>query len=201
MISTDVSTAHDGMLYATLQHLRATAASGVIVALTSANSGEGVTHSVTTLINTLSRDGNTRILRLSSRHLNEISCAPSDIAHHCQQIDANLYEFVGGTDPAVEKTEGRSWSGDWEFRRDCIEQLRSAFDYVLIDCPALNSAGDVLSLASLVNGIILIVEADKTRVDQIEHAEKSLEFARGKLIGHILNKRTYNIPSWLYKRL
>jgi len=201
MILNDVGTAHDGMLYATLQHLRATSSNGVIVALTSANSGEGVTHSVTALINTLSRDGNTKILRLDSRHLNEINCAPAGIAQHCQQTDTNLYEFVGGTDPAAGKAAGKSWTADWEFRRDCIEQLRATFDYILIDCPALNSAGDVLSLAPLVNGIILIVQADKTRVEQIEHAERSLEFARGKLIGHILNRRTYNIPSWLYKRI
>jgi len=45
------------------------------------------------------------------------------------------------------------------------------------------------------------VEADKTRRDQILNAEKSIEFARGKLIGHILNKRSYLVPEWIYRRL
>ena len=66
---------------------------------------------------------------------------------------------------------------------------------------AIKSAGDVFSLAPLVDGVIMVVEAGKTRVDQILHAEKSIEFARGKLIGHILNKRSFDVPNWLYKLL
>ena len=94
-----------------------------------------------------------------------------------------------------------SWTGNWQYRRDCINQLRTSFDYILIDCPAIKSAGDVFSIAPLVDGVIMVIEAGKTRVDQILHAEKSIEFARGKLIGHILNKRSFDVPNWLYKLL
>jgi Mrp family chromosome partitioning ATPase len=191
---------NEGLLYSVFQQLRTKTASGVAVALTSASSGEGVTHSITALTSILSKDGSNRILRLDSRQLSETKCDPQQIAQQCQQTDLNLYEFVG--DSRLDAVDAdRSWHKNWEYRRDCMQELRNSFEYVLIDCPSLNSAGDVLSLAPLVDGIIMIIEADKTRIDQIQHAEKSIEFARGKLIGHVLNKRTYKIPAWLYKHL
>ena len=82
-----------------------------------------------------------------------------------------------------------------------LTQLRLLFDYVLIDCPALHTATDTLSLAPFIDGIILVVEAGKTRKEQIRNAEKSIQFAHGRLLGHILNKRSYVVPNWLYRRL
>ena len=72
---------------------------------------------------------------------------------------------------------------------------------MLIDCPAIREGNDLLSLAPFVDGIILVVEAGGTRKEQILHAEKAIGFARGKLLGHILNKRRYDVPEWLYRRL
>jgi Mrp family chromosome partitioning ATPase len=193
--ATHPAQAYDGLLYTVFQQLRAASSEGVIVALTSANSGEGVTHSVAALVGSLSKDHRTRILQVDSRRLSEIGFPPEEIIQHCQQIDTNIYEFIGVAQAS------HSWTGNWEYRRDCIQQLRAAFDYILVDCPALNAAGELFSLAPLVDGVIMVVEAGTTRTDQILYAEKSIEFARGKLIGYILNKRTFTVPGWLYKRL
>lgn len=195
--------AYDGLLYTVFQQLRASSNQGVAVALTSANSGEGVTHTLTALVSSLSRDTRMRTLQIDSRRLRDLSCPPTAIREHCQRIDANVSEFLGDSGHTTEDApeRSRSWEGDWEYRRDCLTELRAAFDYILIDCPALKEGRDVFSLAPLVDGIILVVEACKTRTDQICHAERSIDFARGKLIGHILNKRTFTVPEWLYKRL
>ncbi len=195
------SSAYDGLLYTVFQQLRASSQHGIAVALTSANSGEGVTHSLAALVSSLSRDTGMRILQIDSRRLRETGCAPAEIRLHCQQIDTNISEFLGDTGPRTPNAQPRSWEGDWEYRRDCMAELRAAFDYILIDTPALKEGRDIFSLAPLVDGILLVVEACKTRTDQICHAERSIEFARGKLLGHILNKRTFIVPDWLYKRL
>lgn len=195
--------AYDGLLYTVFQQLRASSNCGVAVALTSACSGEGVTHSLTALVNSLSRDTSMRTLQLDSRRLRSLSCAPSALRGQCQRVDANISEFLGdpGDPPQHPLRRPCSWEGDWEYRRDCMAEFRAAFDYILVDCPALKEGRDVFSLAPLVDGIILVVEAGKTRTEQILHAERSIDFARGKLIGHILNKRTFTVPEWLYKRL
>jgi hypothetical protein len=197
----DAAPAFDGLLYTVFQQLRAASTEGIAVALTSANSGEGVTHSLTALVDSLGRDSSTKTLRIDSRHLRGTVCAPSKIRKLCQPIETNTFEFLGSTGTSTPAPVQNSWEGNWEYRRDCIHHLRAAFDYILIDCPALKAGRDVFSLAPLVDGIILVVEAGKTRVEQILHAERSIEFARGKLLGHILNKRTFTVPGWLYKRL
>jgi succinoglycan biosynthesis transport protein ExoP len=93
------------------------------------------------------------------------------------------------------------WNGSWQYRRDCIDLLRNEFDYALIDCSSLRESGDLLSVAPFVDGVILVVEANRTRRDQIQRAERAVEAAQGKLLGHVLNKRTYAIPGWIYRRL
>jgi Mrp family chromosome partitioning ATPase len=93
------------------------------------------------------------------------------------------------------------WDGSWQYRRDCINLLRTEFDYALIDCSSLKKSSDLLSVAPFVDGVILVIEANRTRREQIQHAERTIEKARGKLLGHVLNKRTYTIPAWFYRRL
>ena len=190
--------AYDGLLYTVFQQLRASSSHGIAIALTSACPGEGVTHCLSAIVNNLSRDPRMRVLQLDARLLRELGCAPAELGQHCQRVDTNISEFLGDS---TGSSAGRSWESDWEYRRDCLAELRAAFDYILIDCPALKEGRDVFSLAPLVDGVILVVEAGKTRTEQILHAERSLDFARGKLIGHILNKRTFTVPEWLYKRL
>ena len=75
------------------------------------------------------------------------------------------------------------------------------FDFVLIDCPALDSNAQALRWAAEVDGLVLVVEAGVTRVEQIETAQRLLQSAAGRLAGTILNRRTYPIPKFLYKLL
>jgi MinD-like ATPase involved in chromosome partitioning or flagellar assembly len=140
-----------------------------------------------------------RILVVDTRRLREIACPPPQLRLLCQPVDENLYEFLG--DSGSHPLGARSWQGDWEYRRDCLAALRRHFDFILLDTPALNLGRDLFSVAPLVDGVLLVVEAGATRVDRILHAERSIHFARGKLLGHILNKRSFTVPHWLYKRL
>jgi hypothetical protein len=93
------------------------------------------------------------------------------------------------------------WEGSWQYRRDCIDLLRFEFDHTIIDCPSLEQSGDLLSVAPFVDGVILVVEANKTRREQPRQAEQVIAAAGGKLLGYILNKRTHEVPDWLYRNL
>lgn len=199
--------AYESLLYTVFQKLRQSTAEadtkgkGLAVAFTSANSGEGVTHTIQALLSGLARDGASRTLFADSRILRNLTIEP-------EEIDQLFLNLPGSHDGALttiaEATnlEGpHSWEGSWEYRRQIVRHLQSLFDYVLIDCPSLRESNDILSVAPFVNGVILVVEAGRTRRDQILHAQKSIEFARGKLIGQVLNKRSYAIPDWIYRRL
>lgn len=75
------------------------------------------------------------------------------------------------------------------------------FDFVLIDCPALDASALALRWASDVDGVLLVVEAGETRSEQIETAQRLLQTSTGQLTGLVLNKRTYPIPKFLYNIL
>jgi len=60
---------------------------------------------------------------------------------------------------------------------------------VLIDAPPVLSDATALTFARRAAGVLLVVEAEKTRTSVVEQARRSIESAEGRLCGVILNKR------------
>jgi hypothetical protein len=107
-----------------------------------------------------------------------------------------------GTDTSLRTPERRGpWEGSWQYRRDCINLFRGEFDHTVIDCPSLKESGDLLSVAPFVDGVILVIEANRTRREELHQAEQKIAAVHGKLLGYALNKRTYEVPGWLYRKL
>lgn len=82
-----------------------------------------------------------------------------------------------------------------------IAELRSEFDYVLIDSPPLNAFSDAIVLACLADGLVLVIEAHATRREAAARVADNLRSAQIKVLGAVLNKRTFPIPEYLYHRL
>ena len=82
-----------------------------------------------------------------------------------------------------------------------MAELREAFDYVLIDCPALSAYADGIALGQLADGLVLVLEANNTRRDAASRVAEQLNTARIRILGAVLNKRTFPIPEPLYRRL
>jgi len=51
------------------------------------------------------------------------------------------------------------------------------------------------------DGVVLILEADRTRRDTARRIKESLAVANAKVLGVVLNNRSYPIPEPLYSRL
>jgi hypothetical protein len=199
--------AYEGMLFTVFQQLRQKAqerrgssSTGLVVAFTSANPGEGVTHTIEALVSGLARYGEGRSLVVTSANLRALRCTVAEVRSVCRLRPDESEHGVHEMD-LQEYAPGPLWDSSWEYRRDVLEALRGWFDYVFVDCPALRGGHDVLSVAPFADGVILVVEADRTRREQVLNAEKSIEFARGRLLGHVLNKRRYVVPEWIYRRV
>src|SRR5205823_1138805 len=82
-----------------------------------------------------------------------------------------------------------------------MAELRNEFDYVILDGPPLGPYSDALAVAQLADGIVLVVEANATRREAATKAASSLRSARIKILGVVLNKRTFPIPNALFKLL
>jgi protein-tyrosine kinase len=82
-----------------------------------------------------------------------------------------------------------------------FDKLRQQFDFILIDSPPVTRSAVGLALAHKTDGVLLVVEADKTRWAVARHVKNQIIQAHGNILGVILNKRQYYIPSFIYKWL
>jgi Mrp family chromosome partitioning ATPase len=82
-----------------------------------------------------------------------------------------------------------------------IAELRSEFDFVIIDAPPLTRYADAISLGQLTDGLVLVLEANSTRREAAVAAAESLRSSQIKILGAVLNKRTFPIPESIYSRL
>lgn len=81
-----------------------------------------------------------------------------------------------------------------------ISELKAEFNYILIDAPPVNLYADAVVLGRMSDGLVMVLEANATRRETARKAKESLEAAGVPLLGAVLNKRTYPIPSFLYNR-
>lgn len=69
-----------------------------------------------------------------------------------------------------------------------VEDIKGKYDgrVVLFDMPAMSEGDDMLAFTPYVDGILLVVEENKTRRSEVEHALSVLP--REKILGTVLNK-------------
>jgi protein-tyrosine kinase len=84
---------------------------------------------------------------------------------------------------------------------DLNEHLKRQWDWILFDCPPMNAYSDSIALACQADGIVIVVQAEKTRWEVVRGTRDRLENCGGKVLGIVLNKRRFHIPDWIYKKL
>lgn len=82
-----------------------------------------------------------------------------------------------------------------------IQELREEFTHILIDAPALNVHADAIALARSADGVVLVLQADSTRRETAVKAVETLRDARVEVLGAVLNRRSFPIPEFIYRRL
>lgn len=177
-----------------------------IVAFTSAAPGEGVSHVVNTLAKEIATHTQRRVLAVDSMGLQNLHVTdPHMISRQCSETQVeNLHTIPAATEGLMglrRRAQTSEWTSDPEYRLSCIKALRWNFDYVLIDCPSASVSADATTLASLVDGVAVVVAAGQTRRDQIRRTQRVIEQAGGNFLGFVLNQRSYPVPGWLYHRL
>ena len=72
--------------------------------------------------------------------------------------------------------------------QELIERLKERFDVVIFDTPPVLPRIDAAVLARHVDGVMLVVDAGRTRRDSAIRAKNSLAHAGGRLLGVVLNR-------------
>jgi capsular exopolysaccharide synthesis family protein len=84
--------------------------------------------------------------------------------------------------------------------REVIGELRQEFKFVLIDSPPVLAVSDAAVLSVLSDGVILVLDGQRTSTSAAQKAVKRLDTVRAPLIGVILNAVNLDDPHYSYFR-
>jgi Mrp family chromosome partitioning ATPase len=76
--------------------------------------------------------------------------------------------------------------------KELLEELRTRYDYVIIDTPPVLLISDALALTPITDGTVLVCRHNVSYVSDISRALSTLEFAKANLLGVVVND--YKIP-------
>ena len=85
--------------------------------------------------------------------------------------------------------------------RACSTSCAIAFDFVILDLPPVNVYGDALIIGPRLDAAVIVIEADATRVPEVERARRTLERSGVRFVGSVLNRRRNYIPAFLEEML
>jgi Mrp family chromosome partitioning ATPase len=82
-----------------------------------------------------------------------------------------------------------------------ISELRTRFEYVLIDAAPVGTYPDCAALCDKVDAVLLVVKHGSTRREVLRRTKGIVTRAGGNILGVVLNRRRFPIPGFLYRRL
>ncbi|RJP28753.1 MAG: polysaccharide biosynthesis tyrosine autokinase [Candidatus Omnitrophota bacterium] len=85
--------------------------------------------------------------------------------------------------------------------KNLVAALKNKYDYVIFDTPPIISVTDAGILGAQTDGVIMVIQANRTQKGVVKHAETLLRQAEAKLLGYILTNIQYHIPAYIYRYL
>jgi capsular exopolysaccharide synthesis family protein len=108
----------------------------------------------------------------------------------------NLWLISAG--PSGENVQALMTSDRMRLR---LAELRKEFDFVLVDASAMSVSTDAVALGSSSDGVVMVLKANASRRQTARQAIGDLQGGQAKVLGAVLNQRTFPIPAALYKKL
>jgi capsular exopolysaccharide synthesis family protein len=180
------------------------------ILMVAARHGEGTTTTATILASVLSKANHARLLlvdaNLRSPSLAEVFRLTDDPRGFTDLMmeSVALDEIIRPTPFSNLSviTSGRPLhSPAYLFDAPSIEKilgtLYERYDLIILDGPPVHDYADASFLSSMMDGTILVVQAEKTKIDTVQEAKRQLERAGARLLGTVLNKKRRYIPAFL----
>lgn len=145
-------------------------------------------------------DGNVHSAPLSqifgAEKRNPFSGKFASVREQCAHIGGNLW--LAGPHLMM---DGRGSLLPVDELKHRLAQLDATFEYLLIDAPGTRVSNDAELLGQLADAAVLVVEADKTRRTAAAKAKDGLDAAGVRVLGTVLNNRSFPVPDKLYRLL
>ena len=81
----------------------------------------------------------------------------------------------------------------------CWMQLRHSIAVTVVDSPPFTESFDGLSVSSLVDQVVLVIEAENTRMPVVAELCDRLATQNAPIAGVVFNKRRFYIPRFIYR--
>lgn len=202
-----------GRLGSAVQSYFAKSKDGRIVLVVGAREREGATYVASHLGRTLAVEGGSAVLCLDAnfrspglaRHTGAKSGLgmsdvaetrmPRDLTDVIQRGDvANLYVLPSGR----KRISPVSFFDNPQFDL-ILAGLRRNFRYTVVDGAPLLAHPDSMHLATRADGVILVVRHGRLKREVLKKAVDLLESVHAPILGVVLNRRRFAIPTFLYK--
>jgi Mrp family chromosome partitioning ATPase len=185
-----------------------------VVEIIATSRGEGVSTIARALASAAAAAGNARVLlcdaspdhddfkeagiaQHASGGLNDVAARKADLREVIEAVPGRNYALCSLGDPGV----GSRVAINVEMLAPALAQIREQFDLVVIDAPPMVHGILGSALSRLADGVILVVEAERTRTPVVGELQRVIEANGGKILGVVLNKRRFRIPRFLYRWL
>jgi capsular exopolysaccharide synthesis family protein len=112
---------------------------------------------------------------------------------------SNLHLLTSGNTDGLEKGSVEVLNNErfYSFMRE----IRKFYHFIIVDSPPVNPFSDALSLSSVMDGVLLVVDSQSTRWEVAKRAVSQFKQTDADFLGVVLNKRKLHIPKSVYKRI
>jgi len=174
-----------------------------VMAVTSTQAGEGKTTTISNLAVSYAQEGK-RVLLIDAdlRH-------PSvqDIFHLANKMGlSNILAYQCSADEVIRITDIDNLSivtagpippNPTELlssgrMHEVVESWKGDYDIILIDTSPIMAVADGIIVASICDGVILVVQAGKVKQEYIQKSKERLEHVKAHIIGVVLNNKKLN---------
>lgn len=185
-----------------------------LITITSSTHSEGKTITAINLVISMAHDLNKKSILLVDGDLRRASITEylgfksetglADLITNGAQVDDALFNI--GIENLTIMPVGKiphnpaELLGSAKFK-NLIALLKSKYDYVIFDTPPIIPVTDAGILASQTDGVIMVIQANRTQKGVVQHAESLLKQAHAKMLGYILTNIQYHIPAYIYRYL
>jgi Mrp family chromosome partitioning ATPase len=131
----------------------------------------------------------------SAEGLSDVLQGRASLGQALTRTASNLWILPAGT--ADEPALGHSSEGLME----AMAGLRREADYIVLQSPPLSDTNAAIAFGKMTDGMIVVVEANRTRRDFAQTLKAKLDAAHVKVLGAVFNNQTFPIPKSIYSIL
>lgn len=180
-----------------------------VLYVSSCFSGEGKTTAALELAHGLAVQGGRNVLLIDwsdgkvslTDYFSPMEQKKDPVSHGVEDFTVRVQTAYSGLDIMTLSRDAKNCA---RLRKDevttRIALLRKEYDYIIADGqPVFGSCFTMY--ADIFDGVILVVEAEKTKWEVVQFAIDKLQSLGGRVVGTILNKRKFYLPKFLYGKI